>query len=43
MAQLPAIRELIYRREREIEALKEAIMEVSQANRFGGLDAYLQH
>ena len=43
MAQLPAIRELIARREREIEALKDAVMEVDLGNRFGGLDAYLQH
>ncbi len=43
MAQLPAIRELIARREREIEALKDAVMEVDLGNRFGGLDAYLAH
>ena len=43
MAQLPAIQEIIDRREREIEALKEAMMKVELNNRFGGLDAYLEH
>ena len=43
MAQLPAIRELIARREAEIEALKDAMMDVELGNRFGGLDAYLEH
>lgn len=43
MAQLPAIQELIARREREIEALKDAMMDVEVGNRFGALEAYLQH
>jgi len=43
MAQLPAIRELIARREAEIKTLQEAIWQVDKSNAFGGLDAYLQH
>lgn len=43
MAQLPAIRELIARREAEIKAVQEAIWQVDKSNAFGGLDAYLDY